>query len=108
MSRFFRSPAFTWLAVSLVTIVCFTVAPLASLIIAGGIANAMGCMIPVSSTAPCLVMGVDLSDTLTLMIFAGYLGFLTIPVGEIVLTIWFAVACITTIGWWGRHRKGEV
>ena len=107
MSRFFKSPAFILLTVSLLSIVLFTVGPLISLFTAGAIANAAACAVPLSSTAPCPIMGIDVGDTLTLMVFVGYLAFFTVPVGKTLLMIWAAVACIVTSVWWFQSRRGK-
>jgi hypothetical protein len=100
-----RGHPFWWLGIAFVLIALFIVAPFLSLFIGGGIADALGCTLPISSTAPCLLMGVDLADTLALMVFIGYLGFVTVPLATTLFTIWLVIACIVTFIWWWRRRR---
>ena len=96
---------FAWLGVPLGLILVFTIGPLAVLLFGGVIADALGCSMPISATAPCLLMGVDLADALTVAVFFGYLAFWTLPVGTTLLGIWVAAATIVTLLWWLRRRR---
>ena len=100
-----RGHPFWWLGIAFVLIALFITAPFISLFIGGGIADALGCTLPVSSTAPCVFMGVDLADALTIMVFIGYLGFVTIPLATTFFAIWLVIACIVTFIWWWRGQR---
>jgi hypothetical protein len=104
MSTLPRYPFF-WLGVPLVLIVLFAFGPLAILMGGGMVADTLGCTMPISGTAPCLFMGIDLAGLLTLAVFFGYLGFVTVPAGTTALTIWLAVAIVVTLIWWFRRRR---
>jgi hypothetical protein len=93
---------FWWLGIAFVLLALFIAAPLISLFIGGGIADALGCTLAISSTAPCLFMGFDLADALALI---GYLGFVTIPLAMPFFAIWLVIACIVTFIWWWRRRR---
>ncbi len=100
-----RGHPFWWLGIAFVLIALFVTAPFISLFIGGGIADALGCALPISSTAPCLFMGADLADALAIMVFIGYLGFVTIPLATTIFAIWLVIACIVTFIWWWRRRQ---
>jgi hypothetical protein len=96
---------FVWLGVPLVLIILFAAGPLIALFIAGGIADALGCTVPVAALPPCPFMGHDLADTLAIMVFLGYLAFWTLPMGGTALAIWLVIACIVTAIWWWRRQR---
>ncbi len=94
-----------WLGVPLGLILLFTIGPLALLLLGGAAANALGCTVPISATAPCMVWGVDLADALTIAVAFGYLAFWTLPAGTTLLGLWLAAALIVTLVWWLRRRR---
>ena len=96
---------FVWLGVPLGLILLFTIGPLAALLLGGAIADALGCSMPISASEPCLFMGVDLADALTIAVFFGYLAFWTLPTGTTLLGIWLVAAVIVTLVWWLRRRR---
>ena len=96
---------FISLGISFGAIVLFMAGPLISLFIAGGIADLLGCVLPINSMAPCPILGIDVGDTLLVMAYAGYLGFFTVPAGMGLLAIWLAAACIVSLVWWIRRRR---
>ena len=49
-------------------------------------------------------MGSDVSQTLTTMIYMGYLGFVTLPFGGFLLAIWVVIACVVVFVRWRRRR----
>ena len=99
-----RRPAFIWLAVAFALIVLFAAGPLIALFIAGGIAEALGCTLPIAALPPCQFMGTDLSDALAIMVFLGYLAFWTLPTGLTALMVWFVVACLVVLVTWRRPQ----
>lgn len=96
---------FVWLGVPLGLILLFTIGPLAALLLGGVIADALGCGMPISASEPCLFMGFDLADALTIAVFFGYLGFWTLPMGTVLLGIWLIATVIVTMVWWLRRRR---
>ncbi len=100
-----RGHPFWWLGIAFVLIALFITAPFISLLIGGGMAGALGCSLPISSTAPCLFMGIDLAGTLAVMVFIGYLGLVTIPLATTFFTIWLVIACVVTFIWWWRRQR---
>lgn len=96
---------FVWLGVPLALILLFTIGPLVALLIGGLVADALGCRMPISASAPCLFMGVDLADALSIAMFFGYLAFWTLPTGATLLALWLGAAVIVTLVWWLRRRR---
>jgi hypothetical protein len=60
---------------------------------------------PISASAPCPFMGIDLADALTIAVFFGYLAFWTLPTGTTALALWLVAAVIVTLIWWLRRRS---
>ena len=100
-----RGYPFRWLVITFVLIALFIAAPLISLFIGGGIADALGCTLPISNIAACPFMGIDLGDALTIVGFIGSLAFWTIPMATTLFAIWFVVVCIVTLVWWWRRQR---
>jgi hypothetical protein len=96
---------FVWLGVPLGLILLFSIGPLVALLIGGAIAGALGCSMPIAASEPCLFMGVNLADALTIAVFFGYLAFWTLPTGAPLFGIWFGAAVIVTLVWWLRRRR---
>jgi len=63
----------------------FTVFPIISVVIAGGIADHFGCELHEGHTSPCVIFGVDRGDTLYAMGMFGWLMLLTLPCGAIAM-----------------------
>jgi hypothetical protein len=99
-----KSHAVAWLSIVLLLILLLTAAPFIVSLGGGGLASALGCDGSMQIQSPCLFMGSDVSQTLTTMVYLGYLGFVTIPVGEFLLIIWVVVACVVALVRWLRHR----
>jgi hypothetical protein len=89
-----RSHAALWLGVAFVVIVLFALAPLISAMIAGGIANALGCTLNEGGASGCIYNGNDIGETLADMFVAGWLMFVTLPIGGVALAIWLVVAIV--------------
>ena len=81
---------FLWGALALILV--FAAAPLLSVIAAASIAEAAGCTIHEGAPHPCLVLGVDLGSSLYGMFVAGWLSFLTLPIGLAALAAWLVTA----------------
>jgi hypothetical protein len=96
---------FVWLGVPLALILLFTIGPLIALLAGGAVADALGCSMPIAASEPCLFMGVNLADALSIAVFFGYLAFWTIPTGTTLLGLWFVAAVIVTLVWWVRRQR---
>jgi hypothetical protein len=95
---------FVWLGLPLALIILFTIGPLVILLLGGAVAGALGCNMPIAATAPCLFMGADLSEAMSIAVFFGCLAFWTLPAGTTLLGIWLVVAVVVTLVWlrWRR------
>jgi hypothetical protein len=91
---------FAWLGVPLSLILVFTFGPTVSLWLAAAVSIMLSCNHPISATEPCLFMGVNLAGPVLLAIMFGFLGRVTLPVGTVLLEIWFVAAVIVTLVWW--------
>jgi hypothetical protein len=89
----------------LALIIFFTIGPLVILLLGGALAGALGCNMPIAATAPCLFMGADLNEAMSIAVFFGYLAFWTLPAGTTLLGIWLVVAVIVTLIWLVRWRR---
>jgi hypothetical protein len=96
---------FVWLGVPLALIILFTIGPLVVLLLGGAVAGALGCNMPIAASAPCLFMGADLSEAMSIAVFFGYLAFWTLPAGTTLLGIWLFVVVIVTLVWSVRRRR---
>jgi hypothetical protein len=99
-----KSHAIAWLIITFVLILLFTISPFIVSFGGGGLSSALGCDGSMQISSPCMFMGSDVSQTLTTMIYIGYLGFFTIPVGEFLLIIWLVIACVVALVRWRRRR----
>jgi hypothetical protein len=96
---------FVWLGVPLGLILLFTIGPLVALLAGGAVADALGCSLPIAASEPCLVMGVNFADALSVAVFFGYLAFWTLPMGTPLLGLWLVAAVMVTLVWWLRRRR---
>lgn len=79
--------------------VLVALAPLLMTLIAGLIADSLGCRLDESGSYPCLVGGVDIGELLSLLGVMGWLSLVTIPFGALAGLIF---AILALIGW-SRH-----
>jgi hypothetical protein len=100
-----RSHAPVWLAITFVLILLFALSPLISAISSGAIASALGCTVNEGGASGCMFMGRDIGETLAEMFVAGWLEFVTLPLGLAALAVWFVVACVVAIIGWRRRRR---
>jgi hypothetical protein len=98
--------AVMWLGVTLVLIILVAGAPLISALIAGGIADALGCTLNEGGASGCIFRGNDIGERLAEMFVLGWLAFVTLPFGAILFGIWLIVACIVTLQ--RRRQRREV
>ena len=72
-------------------------APVISVAVAGGIANANGCDLDEGSVHPCIVNGRDIGSTLYTMGVLGWFMLATIPLGLALVVLYIAVVVGFTI-----------
>ncbi|MFY9641411.1 MAG: hypothetical protein WCD20_19130 [Rhodomicrobium sp.] len=77
------------LMMAVVVTVCLL--PVASVLIASGLAGLGGCPLDEGSVHPCVVGGVDAGGALYMMAVAGWFALATLPVLGIALLVWSAV-----------------
>jgi len=99
-----KSHVAVWLSIVLVLILLIAFAPTIVSFAGAGIASALGCEGTMQIRSPCLLSGDDVSETLTTMIYLGYLSFVTMPVGAVLLAAWGGIACIVVLVRWRRRR----
>lgn len=78
-------------ALVLALILLFALAPVISVVIAGGIANAYGCRLDEAGVHPCVIGGTDYGEMLEMMFVLGWLMLMTLPAGAIAFLIWVVV-----------------
>jgi hypothetical protein len=99
-----RRSVFLWLGIPFVLIVLLALAPLLSALIAGAIADALGCGLNEGGASPCPFMGHDLGEPLVIMLVLGWLAILTLPLGAAALVIWLVIVCVVAVTRWRRRR----
>ena len=97
---------FVWLGLPLALIILFSIGPLVLLLLGGAVAGALGCNMPIAASAPCLFMGADLSDAMSIAVFLRLLGLLDAASRQ--RPCWesgWSSAVIVTLVWWLRWRR---
>lgn len=88
-----------WLfGTSLFVILGVALLPVASVAVAGLVAEAAGCTLNEARAHPCVIAGLDWGGLLYTMGVLGWLMLATIPIGGALLAFW-AVALLFCIGW---------
>jgi hypothetical protein len=104
MAGFFNwSRPFRPLIFCLVLILLFTGLPMIGVLVASGVASALGCTLNEGDIHPCPLFGFDLGGLLYDFFVSGWFGLLTIPIGLCLLILWGAVAIIVAI----THRRAR-
>ncbi|MCP8882911.1 hypothetical protein NIM87_05325 [Devosia sp. XJ19-1] len=91
-----------WL--QLVLILLFALAPVISVIVAGWLAEANGCVLHEGNINPCLIGGADWGGTLYMLFVLGWFALATLPLGGGALIVWLVILIIHRIAW-GRMQK---
>ncbi|HSZ66722.1 MAG TPA: hypothetical protein VK825_11000 [Xanthobacteraceae bacterium] len=94
-----------WLSITLILILLLMAAPFIMSFAGAFVADVSNCQGGMQIRSPCLLQGNDVSQTLTTMIYMGYLGFITVPFGEFLLAIWAVVAFVVGLSRWRRRRQ---
>jgi hypothetical protein len=99
-----RFPSIPYI-VGFVLLLAFTLAPVASVVIASLLANAHNCRLDEGSVHPCLIAGADWGETLYTLGVLGWLMLVTLPLGAIGLLVLAVVLLIHRNIW--RRRQGS-
>jgi hypothetical protein len=86
---------------SFILIVLLAAAPVISAFSSIGIAQFFGCTVNEGGPTPCIVRGVDIGETLSVMFVMGWFGLMTLPAGALALTVWAVVFLVL----WLRARR---
>lgn len=78
-------------------IALWTVSPILSVLIAGGLASAFGCQLDEGSVHPCMAFGADIGGLLYNMFVMGWFFFLTVPSGIAAAVIFLIIVLIAGI-----------
>ena len=93
-----------WIVLALIAIVAM--APIASVVACGVIANANGCKVDEGSVHPCIINGKDYGQMLYTLGVMGWFMLLTIPAGAVAFVIWLIVLLLHRAAW--RKRNAGV
>ncbi len=93
------------LIVILLLILGWMLWPVASIMIAGSIAEANGCQLDEGSIHPCIVNGTDMGEQLYSMGVMGWFMLVTIPTGVIALAVYGAVLLIVWLVIRNRRKR---
>src|SRR4029077_7113249 len=87
---------FPWIIyiILLIIIVAATLAPVASVAVAGWIANSNGCKLDEGSVHPCVIGGRDYGQLLYTLGVLGWLMLATIPGGALALMVWLIILIV--------------
>lgn len=84
----------------------FTFGPTVSVWLAAAASIMLSSNNPISGIEPCQFMDVDVAGPVLVAMMFGFLGLVTLPVGTILLGMWFVAAVIVTLVW-GLRRRAE-
>lgn len=83
-------------------IVLWTLSPILSAFIAGGIASAFGCQLDEGGVHSCMAFGTDIGESLHTMFVMGWFFFFTIPSGLVAAVIYLILVAV-----FGRAKRKE-
>ena len=92
-----------WVLLALIVLVALL--PLISVIVAGAIADANGCVLHEGYANPCVVGGSDLGETLYAMGVMGWFMLATLPLGGIAILVWLGALFVHRLLWRRRWAK---
>ncbi len=81
---------FPWVLylLALFAILAFAFAPIGSVMLCAGIANAYGCKVDEGSVHPCIINGHDYGELLYSLGVLGWLMLVTLPAGALAFVFW--------------------
>ena len=101
-----RKRRFPWILywIVLVLIALVALAPVASVVACGVIANAHGCHVDEGSVHPCMINGKDYGQLLYTLGVMGWLMLVTLPAGAVAFALWL-VALLVHRGAWRKRQR---
>lgn len=101
---------FPWAIYWIVLVLLLTVmlAPVASVVVAGSVANAYGCQLDEGSVHPCVIAGQDRGELLYTLGVMGWFMLLTLPAGALAFVIWCIVLILHRAAWRKRSASQAV
>jgi len=99
------SKGFPWVIyiILLIIIVAASLAPVASVAVAGWIANSNGCKLDEGSVHPCVIGGRDYGQLLYTLGVLGWLMLATLPGGALALMVWLIILIVHRSTWQKRR-----
>jgi hypothetical protein len=87
---------FPWVLylLALLAILAFAFAPVGSVMLCAGIANAYGCKVDEGSVHPCIINGHDYGELLYDLGVLGWLMLVTLPAGAFAFALWLIVLLV--------------
>lgn len=107
MSEAIPQRRFPWVRYGgmLALIVLLTLLPIFSALTASFLAETHGCTLNEAGSHPCLIMGADWGETLSLMFVMGWLMIATLPLGGGALIVWLVILIIHFLAWQNGQAK---
>src|SRR6266403_62770 len=99
---------FPWVLylLALFAILAFAFAPIGSVMLCAGIANAHGCKVDEGSIHPCIINGHDYGELLYQLGVMGWFMLATIPGGLVAFASWLIFLILHRIAWKRRVAAG--
>ena len=93
-----------WIVLALIILLAF--APIGSVMLCAGIANAYGCKVDEGSVHPCIINGHDYGELLYSLGVMGWFMLVTIPSGLVAFVGWLVFLILHRIAWRKRVSAG--
>ena len=92
---------FPWVLylLALFAILAFAFAPIGSVMLCAGIANAYGCKVDEGSVHPCIINGHDYGELLYSLGVLGWLMLVTLPAGALAFVFWLIALILHRATW---------
>ena len=92
---------FPWVLylLALLAILAFAFAPIGSVMLCAGIANAYGCKVDEGSVHPCIINGHDYGELLYDLGVLGWLMLVTLPAGALAFVFWLIALILHRATW---------
>jgi hypothetical protein len=95
-----------WYVLALVLIVAFAFAPVGSVMLCAGIANAYGCKVDEGSVHPCIINGHDYGHFVYSLGVMGWLMLVSLPSGLFAFVAWLIFLLVHRATWRKRISAG--